>query len=125
MIEIEIKENPPELFDKLEAAVSRFVKATADEIAEKARSLMRGPKSGRIYRGHRASAPGEAPASFSGRYMAGIAVVTENALETKVGASVPYAPLLEYGLDRPMWGPVLKEILPTLDTRLAAEISGI
>ena len=125
MIEARIENHTPELFQKLEAAVSRFIKTSAGEMAERARALMKEPKSGRTYAGHRASAPGEAPASLSGRYLAGIQVIAENTLEAKVGASVSYAPILENGMDRPMWGRVLAEILPTLDRRLGEEIASL
>jgi hypothetical protein len=125
MIEFTVEDHTPELFQKLEAAVSRFITSSAEAIAASARDKMKGSRSGRFYGTHRASAPGESPASFSGRYIGSIAVINKSSLETKVGASVPYAPILENGMDRPLWGKTLTEILPVLETRLGAEIAGI
>jgi len=125
MINTQSENKTPELFQKLEAAVSRFITATAGEIAGSARASMKTPKSGRLYGTHRASAPGESPASMSGRYIDSIRIIQASSLEAKVGASVPYAPVLEYGLGRPLWGRTLVEILPVIETRLAAEIAGL
>ena len=125
MIDVKIDNKIPELFQKLEAAVSRFVQTTAEEMAGAARAALTGPKSGRMYGRHRASAPGESPASRSGRYLAGIQVIQAGSLEAKVGASVPYAPILENEMNRPLWNRTLAEILPTLDGRLADAISEI
>lgn len=125
MLDVRIENHLPELFQKLEAAVSRFVQGTAADIGEKARSAMGGPRSGRLYGSHRASAPGEAPASRTGKYLSGIQVIADSSLEARVGASAPYAPILEYGLNRPLWGRTLTEVLPTLEARLADEIAGV
>ena len=125
MIETRIENHIPELFQKLEAAVSRFVQTSAADLGEAARVAMGGPRSGRLYGSHQASAPGEPPASRSGKYLSGIEVLEGSSLEAKVGASVPYAPILEYGLNRPLWSKVLTEMLPTLEAKLADEIAGL
>ena len=125
MIEIRIENNIPELFQKLEAAVSRFVQTSAADIGEAARAAMNAPKSGRLYGAHRASAQGEAPASRSGKYLSSIEVLKGASLEAMVGVSVPYAPILEYGLNRPLWSRVLTEKLPTLEAKLDDEIAGL
>lgn len=117
MIDTLIENHIPELFQKLEAAVSRFITNTAGDIGDRARSSMRNAP--------RPSIPGGPPAVRTGRYLAGIEAIAKSSLEAKVGASAVYAPILEYGLDRPLWGRTVTEILPTLDARLAAEISGI
>jgi hypothetical protein len=117
MIDTRIENHIPELFQKLEAAVSRFITASAGDMGEKARSLMRAAP--------RPSLPGGPPAVRSGRYLGSIEAINKSSLEARVGASVPYAPVLEYGLDRPLWGRTLVETLPTLDARLAAEISAL
>jgi len=126
MIETRVENHIPELFAKLETAVSRFVQTTAaGEITGSVRAAMTGPKSGRLYGSHRASAPGESPASRSGRYLAGIEVIRISTLEAKVGARVPYAPILENEMNRPLWNKTMAEILPTLDGRLSDAIAGI
>jgi len=125
MLDVKIDNKIPELFQKLEAAVSRFVQTSAADIGEAARVAMNAPKSGRFYGAHRASAPGEAPASRSGKYLSSIEVLEGASLEAMVGVNVPYAPVLEYGLNRPLWGRVLTEKLPTLETKLDDEIAGL
>jgi hypothetical protein len=125
MIETRIENHIPELFQKLEAAVSRFVQTSAADIGEAARIAMGGPRSGRLYGSHRASAPGEPPATHSGKYLSSIGVLEGASLEAKVGAGVSYAPILEYGLNRPLWSKVLTEMLPTLEVKLDDEIAGI
>jgi hypothetical protein len=125
MIETRVENHIPELFQKLEAAVSRFVQTSAADIAEAARIAMGGPRSGRLYGSHRASAPGEPPASRSGKYLSSIEVLEGASLEAKVAVGVSYAPILEYGLNRPLWGKVLTEKLPTLEARLDDEIAGL
>lgn len=125
MLDVKIDNKIPELFQKLEAAVSRFVQTSAAGIGEAAKTAMGGPRSGRLYGSHQASAPGEPPASRSGKYLSSIEVLEGSSLEAKVGASVSYAPILEYGLNRPLWSKVLTEVLPTLEAKLADEIAGL
>jgi hypothetical protein len=125
MLDIKVDNKIPELFQKLEAAVSRFVQTSAADLGDAARAAMGGPRSGRLYGSHQASAPGEPPASRSGKYLSGIEILEGSSLEAKVGASVSYAPILEYGLNRPLWSKVLTEALPTLETKLADEIAGL
>ena len=117
MIDVSIQNSSPELFQKLEAAVARVVKTVADEAAQKARAMMKGAP--------RPSLPGGPPAVRTGRYLASIEVINTSTLEARIGAGVPYAPVLEYGMDRPMWGPILAETLPTLEQRLTDELSRI
>jgi hypothetical protein len=125
MLDVKIDNKIPELFQKLEAAVSRFAQTSAADIGEAARAAMGGPRSGRLYGSHRASAPGESPASRSGKYISSIEVLEGASLEAKVGVNVPYAPVLEYGLNRPLWSKVLTQVLPTLDAKLNDEIAGL
>lgn len=94
-------------------------KIKADAVA----SLLGGNKSGRIYRRghveHRASAPGEDPASDTGRLAQSLAVHTNEAkktVEIKAGGgstSVGYAAYLEFGtkhiLPRPYMRPAYKK----------------
>jgi hypothetical protein len=52
---------------RIEAGVARVNKKTAEQIAERARqNIMTGPKTGRVYGSHQASAPGESPANETG-----------------------------------------------------------
>jgi len=117
MIDLKFENQAPELFQKLEAAVARFIKAGAGQTADHARRSMRSAP--------RPSRPGGPPAVGSGEYLASIAVVQQSSLEAKVGASVEYAPIFEYELNRPLWGKTLVEVLPTMDEMLKREIAAI
>lgn len=92
--------------ESVEKELSAGLFAAAKKIeADAKKSIMNGQKSGRIYtRGsvtHRASAPGEAPASDTGRLVNSInGDVVKGALESIVkagGGIVKYARMLEFG----------------------------
>lgn len=131
MIEIKVDDKTPELMQKIEAAISRFVRKSALYIEGELKSSIAEPKSGRSYkRGkdktHVASAPGESPASDSSNYIGSIQTIIESSLEAKVGTNVEYAVYLEEGTatieQRPLWEQTAKEVLPTLETLLANEL---
>lgn len=130
-ITIRVTDKTPELFQKLEAAIGRFVVKGAAYVEGKWKLAMVTPKTGHVYhRGdkiHIASAPGEAPAVDSSNYINSIEVlISENSLEAKIGTPVQYAAWLEDGTDRMAARPVVArtaaESLPTLDKLLKAEI---
>jgi hypothetical protein len=132
MIRVTVKNRTPELMDKLQAAVSRFVGKGAFYIEGEIKSSMAEPKSGREYKRkggktHVASAPGESPAVDSNNLIGTIGPpIFESALEAKVGTPVEYAQYLEDGTvnmePRPVWEKTVQEVLPTLETMLAKEI---
>lgn len=146
MIEITVKDNTPELFGKLQAAVSRFVRKGILHVEGEIKSSMAEPKSGLTYyrlKGsvdleedrtdddyseHTASAPGESPAVDSSNLIGSVQPFIET-LEAKLGTVVEYAEYLEDGTDnmeaRPVWERTLKEELPTLEAMLATEIGRI
>jgi HK97 gp10 family phage protein len=74
--------------------------------AEARQLILKGPKTGRIYvrRGrirHRASAPGQPPASDTGTLVRSIVMdVDATKLTVSVGSNVKYAPYLELGTRR-------------------------
>ncbi len=95
---------------KLDQVEKAGRKATLDATVETAyaiqgdavRSIQRGPKTGREYQrkksSHKASAPGEAPASDTGNLARNIRVkVDRNRGEVQVEANTPYAAALEFG----------------------------
>lgn len=103
-------------------------------VQAEARSLiLRGPKTGKLYirRGrikHRASAPGEAPASDTGTLVRSIVInVDPIRLTASVGSNVLYAPYLELGTRRMKARPYLSRafenkrstILKIIKARLA------
>jgi HK97 gp10 family phage protein len=111
-------------FDRLGAAGKRQAHRAIARSVQKVRAdavkeIQRGVKSGRVYeRGsgqnlsatHRASAPGEAPATDTGR-LASSVKATSSGLGGTVGTDLPYGFFLEYGTmqmaERPWLRPAL------------------
>lgn len=133
MITIRVRNATPELMQKLQAGVSRFIRKGAHYVEGKLKSSMAEPKSGRTYkRGkdgtHVASAPGESPAVDSSSYINDLKPVFENSLEARIGTVLDYPVLLEEGTPggmiapRPLWNKTLVDVLPTLETLLEAEL---
>ena len=80
---------------------------------EAIKSIQSGPKSGREYekynprRTHKASAPGEAPASDTGNLVRNIRVVQENKDLIKVESNASYSQFLEFGTSKMLARPFL------------------
>lgn len=134
MIRITVDNNVPELTDKLQAAVGRFIRKGAFHIEGEIKSSMAEPKSGKAYRRkndkvHIASAPGESPGVDSSNLLGSTQTITRNSLEAKVGTEVEYAQYLEFGTSRmaqrPVWEKTVQEVLPTLEKILEGEIRQI
>lgn len=135
MIEIKVEDNSPELFGKLEKALSRFVRKGTAHIEGELKTSIAEPKSGKEYKRkggkvHQASAPGESPASDSSNYINSIGPpIYENSLESKIGTPLEYPIYLEEGTatieERPLWERTATEVLPTLDALLASEIKNV
>lgn len=105
-ISITVKDSTPELFQKLEKAVGRFVRKGAVYIEGQLKTSMAEPKTGRAYpRGkdgvHIASAPGESPADDSSNLAVSIQTLMKSTLEAKIGTPVEYALYLEDGTRAP------------------------
>jgi hypothetical protein len=99
--------------EDLKSASKNVIKALAramvlharDVLAEAQASIQRGPKTGRVYRrgkiSHRASAPGEPPATDTGRLVSsghvGLAKVKGKSVSATVEFPVEYAVFLEKG----------------------------
>lgn len=120
----------------VKATMRGVVRATESVKAEAVSLILDTPKSGRTYvrRGvsHQASAPGEAPASDTGRLVNSIRTEYDTAALTgRVVASARYAAPLEYGTQkmkpRPFLRPALAahqgEIVKTIQEEIAAELS--
>lgn len=89
---------------KMKAQVDQALQASALVVQNEARQLvLKGPKTGRTYirRGkikHRASAPGEAPASDTGTLVRNIVTAAElSRNRVRIIAKTKYAAFLEYG----------------------------
>jgi HK97 gp10 family phage protein len=118
---------------QLASEVSKAVTGTALELrGDVIKRINRGPASGRVYqkynprRTHQASAPGQAPASDTGRLANSIFFDTRGPLTAVVGSNVVYALYLEYGTTRmaarPFFRPAVEAIRPKLQSRLEAAV---
>lgn len=108
--------------------IKQIVQGTAQNVRSHAiRSIQRGPKSGATYekyqpnRVHRASAPGQAPATDTGR-LAGSIQADIRGREAEVSANAEYAAFLEFGTQdmeaRPFLFPALEKERPAWERRL-------
>jgi hypothetical protein len=112
------------------ADVSRAVMASALEALTDVRKAIQGPpKTGREYpRGangdkvHRASAPGEAPATDTGALVSSTYLSRVDEFTQAIGSRLDYAFFLEFGTmkidPRPAWVPSAERAAPRLEKRL-------
>lgn len=116
-------------------AVSQAVQATALEALTDVRKAIQGPpKTGREYpRGkngskmHRASAPGQAPATDTGALVSSTYITKVDDLTTAIGSRLEYAFYLEFGTfkmaKRPSWVPAAEKASPRLQKRIERVIA--
>lgn len=133
-IQVAIDDKTPELMQKFESAIKRFVREAAGHIEGQLILQKNTPKTGRIYKRrkkapHQASAPGESPASDSPNlYPSIISVIEANSFEALIGTPVEYAVYLEQGTDtmepRPLWAKTVLDSLPTLNRMLEHATGG-
>jgi HK97 gp10 family phage protein len=119
---------------KAEQAIGQAIQATGLEIlTDIKKRIQRGPKTGRTYlRGtvsHRASAPGEAPATDTGALVSSVAYSKVNELTAQIESRLPYATFLEFGTvnmdPRPAWTPAVEQAAPKLQQRVIRAIEGL
>jgi len=105
-------------------AIQRVLEVSALKIDRAAKLLIaRGSKSGRRYGKHQASAPGEAPATNTGRLIQSIAwQVLNQGLTVEIGSPLDYASYLEDGTQRMDPRPWLK---PAYDQHVDVIVSDI
>lgn len=138
MIEIEIhEEKGREITQQLAETINKAVADGLNAVAlmamgEAQKSILRGKKTGRIYkRGkktHQASAPGEAPANDLGFLASKISVEVDYAETSAVlRSSAPYSVHLEYGTRkmtaRPFFRPAVEKIKPQAKGVIDAYVS--
>jgi hypothetical protein len=81
-----------------EAGLRKALIDIGAEVSQEAKKLIRnGPKTGRTYGSHTASAPGQAPANRTGRLMKSVKFRARNHTEMTVGAEAEYAGYMEKG----------------------------
>lgn len=121
--------------DDISDAVSGVVNATGLEVrGDIVKRIQRGPASGRVYkkynpsRVHKASAPGEAPATDTGRLVGSITFTEDGPMSVTIGSALAYASYLEFGTHkmapRPAWVPAAEDAAPKFHKRLEAVIAG-
>lgn len=115
--------------------VRKAVAATALEALTDVRKAIQGPpKTGREYpRGkdgskiHRASAPGEAPATDTGALVSSTYFTQPDSMTAAIGSRLDYAFYLEFGTmriePRPSWVPAAERAAPRLQKRLERVIA--
>ena len=119
---------------EIEAEVDKAVDATGLELrGEVVKAYQRGPATGITYeksnpnRTHTASAPGEAPATDTGRLASSVNYKKDGAMSATVGSEIVYAAMLEFGTSRiaprPAWVPAVEAIRPKFQRRIEAALA--
>lgn len=127
MVRIEIRtkfNNIPRIAASIRPIVSQVVRKTTFDVEADIKTEMRGPKHGRMYRGHQASAPGESPAVDTSLLINSIHTEHPTDLTSTIGTNAKYAMALEYGsrrmAPRPVWRPTIdKRRKPFIDALIA------
>lgn len=117
---------------RLRQRLRTVVEETAESILERTREEMRGPKSGRWYGAHQASAPGEAPAIDTEDLLKSghVEPAPEGDLAADVVFDDPAAAPMEYGAPaahiepRPFLQPAMMAELEPMRERLAQALNG-
>lgn len=127
--------NGDAILAQVRAAAMRGVVRGTEGVVEEATSLiMDGQKTGRVYRRggvtHQASAPGEAPASDSGRLVqSGRTEYDRKELSGTANWSTAYAAALEFGSEniepRPYARPALANRKDEIEADIASEIKAV
>ena len=116
--------------DEVAAQVAKAMDATALETLTDVRRAIQGPpKTGREYprrkngdNVHRASAPGQAPATDTGALVSSTYFTRVDSLTAAIGSRLEYAFYLEFGTmrmeARPSWVTAAKKNVPRLEKRL-------
>ncbi len=115
------------LSDEAQAGVDKAVQATGLEVrGDIVKRIQRGPATGQVYGNHQASAPGEAPATDTGRLASSIDYKREGRMSASVGSDLAYAAMLEFGTTkvepRPAWIPAVEAARDKYIDRLEAAI---
>ena len=117
-----------------EKHVGDAVNATGLELrGDIVKAYQRGPASGVTYekynprRTHTASAPGQAPATDTGRLASSVDFKRDGPMSATVGSRVAYAAMLEFGTSRiaprPAWVPATEAMRPKFRQRLEAALA--
>jgi phage gpG-like protein len=107
--------------------IDNAVVATALEVVTDVKKrISRGPKTGKTYGNHQASAAGEAPATDTGVLASSIYFDKGTGPSATVGSRLAYAAYLEFGTahikPRPSWTPAVELARPKLTARVEKAI---
>jgi hypothetical protein len=94
---VQFRNNLPHLRRTIHSRASKVVRKTVAEIEARIKISFSEPKTGAVYGGHQASAPGEAPAIDYGFLANSVQGYMETATKGGVGIGAEYGPHLEYG----------------------------
>jgi HK97 gp10 family phage protein len=119
----------PAIRRDLERRAAGVVVAAMGNIRERAVGSMGGPKSGRMYGTHQASAPGEAPAIMFGQLANSIDTEMVSAVSGRVFSTAEHAPHLEFGTTqmepRPFFGPAAEEERADYEAAMRSVLGGL
>ncbi len=119
MIRLSLKFNASAFQSVVQKTAQTTIRSFLSKVAEKMRFLMRLPKSGRTYRSHQASAPGEAPGIVSGSLLRSIGEPTISGLRGQLRVTAAHAAYLERGTThikaRPFAGPAVEGVLAEIN----------
>jgi len=127
--EAELNRALAKLGEDAERHIADAVNATGLELrGDIVKRYQRGPATGIVYqksnptRTHQASAPGEAPATDTGRLASGVVFSRIGRLAAEVESKVAYGAMLEFGTQniamRPAWRPAVEAMQPKYQKRL-------
>ena len=108
IITVEADSKIPRVQKRIDEAMEKVAKATAEHIRDQARESMVGSGGGRVYTSgpppvpHTASAPGRPPAIWTGNLFASIYVHPLGGASYIVTSEAPYSEYLEFGTSTPM-----------------------
>lgn len=117
------------IIDKIDEVAEDAVRETAATVVDDVLVSFAQPKSGRIYGGHQASAPGESPAIDEGDLSNSIRQEKIDEASYRVGSTDEKAPHLEFGTSRiaprPFLTPAFLKAESTLKAKLAEKLSDV
>lgn len=127
---VQFKWNGGRAVQRIKAGAREGASHAADIYIDTVKKLIRDTsKSGEVYRGIQASAPGEPPAVRTGRLLNGFKAQINNTtsgLSVRITNSAPYAAMLEYGTKkmapRPFMRPALEKARPAIINAVAEAI---
>ena len=125
----ELNSRWPEIDGQVERAITDALLKTGDEMKFEFIGELNRSKSGRMYGTHRASAPGQSPATDTADLESSIEVVEETSARIAVQSNSKHAVPLEYGTihmaSRPLWTPVAERMAKQSGQNIATEIGRV